>query len=358
MDGEADPEQLKDQPVKKHTLDSDEEEEEEDSKKYNVMDPDEIEGEEDDTITKDGDIQITPFNMKEEMNEGHFDAEGNYFWKKEVEIRDAWLDNIDDTKQYTERDDKEESEEESSDDQTEAVKESDKAAMYEQMLELMQSRESVAKALRRLGGDKSRSASARWKQKRAGDGAGTSESAESAADRERLDRLTGLADRLLSAGNMEVYQLTREAVSHQLQLLRKPIADRLQGAATEEDALDMFAESLDKTAAGTTAPATAGTTAPASDGTTAPASDAPRGNGTPGGGEETKSSAETAALDESVSWQFKWEESESAEVHGPHSSSEMNAWVESGYFSDLVRVRKTGTVHFYPVRRVDFDLYM
>ena len=55
-------------------------------------------GEEDDTITKDGDIQITPFNMKEEMTEGHFDAEGNYFWKKEVEIRDAWLDNIDDTK--------------------------------------------------------------------------------------------------------------------------------------------------------------------------------------------------------------------------------------------------------------------
>lgn len=57
-----------------------------------------VAGEEDNTITKDGDIQITPFNMKEEMTEGHFDTEGNYFWKKETVIRDAWLDNIDDTK--------------------------------------------------------------------------------------------------------------------------------------------------------------------------------------------------------------------------------------------------------------------
>ncbi len=32
--------------------------------------------------------------MHEEMQEGHFDTEGNYHWKKEKEVRDNWLENI------------------------------------------------------------------------------------------------------------------------------------------------------------------------------------------------------------------------------------------------------------------------
>lgn len=38
---------------------------------------------------------FTAFNMKEELEEGHFDKEGHYVWNKEKEIRDNWLDNID-----------------------------------------------------------------------------------------------------------------------------------------------------------------------------------------------------------------------------------------------------------------------
>lgn len=38
---------------------------------------------------------ITPFNLKEEMEEGDFDVQGNYHYKKENVIRDNWLDNID-----------------------------------------------------------------------------------------------------------------------------------------------------------------------------------------------------------------------------------------------------------------------
>ena len=34
-------------------------------------------GQEDATIKSYGDIKITPFNLKEEMEEGHFDSEGN-----------------------------------------------------------------------------------------------------------------------------------------------------------------------------------------------------------------------------------------------------------------------------------------
>lgn len=47
------------------------------------------------TIDCDEGVPITPFNLKEEMEEGHFDSEGNYFIKKEKDIRDNWLDNID-----------------------------------------------------------------------------------------------------------------------------------------------------------------------------------------------------------------------------------------------------------------------
>lgn len=52
-------------------------------------------GQEEGAAGFDGDVRITPFNMQEELQEGHFDTEGNYHWKKEGEIRDNWLENID-----------------------------------------------------------------------------------------------------------------------------------------------------------------------------------------------------------------------------------------------------------------------
>lgn len=33
--------------------------------------------------------------MQEELEEGHFDKEGMYHWKKEDNIQDNWLENID-----------------------------------------------------------------------------------------------------------------------------------------------------------------------------------------------------------------------------------------------------------------------
>lgn len=41
-------------------------------------------GQEDDTIAFDGEITIMPFNMKEEMETGHFDTAGTYIFSKEV----------------------------------------------------------------------------------------------------------------------------------------------------------------------------------------------------------------------------------------------------------------------------------
>lgn len=52
-------------------------------------------GQEEGAASFDGEVRITPFNMKEELEEGHFDTEGNYHWSKDVNIKDNWLDNID-----------------------------------------------------------------------------------------------------------------------------------------------------------------------------------------------------------------------------------------------------------------------
>ena len=91
-------------PDKKHSLDSDEEDDnwKERQSVAKRLTVDDIEGEEDDTIAQEGQIKITPFNLKEEMRSGYFDS-GGFFVSNgdEGDIRDSWLDNIDDTKVCT-----------------------------------------------------------------------------------------------------------------------------------------------------------------------------------------------------------------------------------------------------------------
>jgi CD2 antigen cytoplasmic tail-binding protein 2 len=57
-------------------------------------------------------------------------------------------------------------------------------------------------------------------------------------------------------------------------------------------------------------------------------------------------------------WEFKWDE-KSTDIHGPHTTSQMQAWVDQGYFKNPVLVRKCGTDgQFYNSFRVDFELYL
>jgi hypothetical protein len=59
-----------------------------------------------------------------------------------------------------------------------------------------------------------------------------------------------------------------------------------------------------------------------------------------------------------VMWEFKWDE-KSADIHGPHTTSQMQSWVDQGYFKNPVLVRKSGTDgQFYNSSRVDFELYL
>ncbi|XP_046386588.1 CD2 antigen cytoplasmic tail-binding protein 2 homolog [Ischnura elegans] len=321
--------------VKLNSLDSDEEDDGQE-RNYDILPEDEIEGQEDSTADFDGNVRITPFNMKEEMEEGHFDTDGNYHWKKEGKlIRDNWLDNIDWVKVKQ------------SSGQSEAVRESDgddsssvpfdHISVYKKMIELMKPGETVAQSLRRHGGrGKTGSASQRWCKRGSKSGGSDNTSGESgdASGRENVIKLTELADELLTeTGNMDVYQESFEFIKAKI--------DRSEvKPAVVSDPLDMYADDFDE-------------------------KEKARLANTEEKSEEKSNEDDQKFEDKPVelAWEFKWSK-DADEVHGPHTTEQMQKWVDSGHFkrdsnSGEVWVRKCGQEGpFYSSSRVDFELYL
>jgi len=329
--------QMQGQGDKKHSIDSDEEDEVRESfDKFDKLDDDDIEGQEETKVTFDGDIPITPFNLKEEQQEGTFSKDGNFVWNKKDEITDSWLDNIDwvkikeVSKKEQEKLDKENEEE---DEREEAYNE---LTIYRKMIEIMKPNESVAKSLRRLGGNKkAMSSSQRWKKKKQGE----EEDPIEKENREKMLKLTGFADEILSrSGNMEIYEETYEAISFKL----KQTQEKAVGAKTSipegvegEDALDMFANSLDDK--------------------TGDDKEIKVQNGKE---DKAEDKSKNLLVDDQVMWEFKWETDEGAEVHGPHDSETMFKWQDSGFFDKGVFCRKVDSgSEFNNSKRIDFELY-
>lgn len=340
----------------KHSLDSDEEDEgeEKNSSKYDILASDDVEGQEGATIDFDEGVSITPFNLQEEMQEGHFDSEGNYFIKKEEQIRDNWLDNIDwvrikeqpfkqkkkglGAKRKRRVGDEDEAEEEKQREEKQADKENDEEeeeeevepaedplASYTQhqlteaVIELLLPGETVAKALRRLGG--------LGGQKKGKLREESEPTEETKRDTEKLDRLTALADRLVGSGMFEIYQQTYEKLAYLLKSMSstRPAVGREHGGDgdEEEDELDMFADKFDESHTA------------------------------------DKKEAEVNKVSNEVMWEYKWENKDDSEVFGPFTSQQMQDWVDEGYFSSGVyckRVDQEGA-QFYNSKRLDFELY-
>lgn len=148
----------------KNSLDSDEEDDEVEDKKYNLLNPDDVEGQEDKTIEYDGDIKITPFNMEDEMEDGHFDKDGMFIFSKDkAQIRDNWLDNIDWVKVRPTTASLEDSRDSGASGEAEKV---DVLSVYGDMLGIMRPGETVLSCIKRLGGGKRDSTINRWKKKK------------------------------------------------------------------------------------------------------------------------------------------------------------------------------------------------
>jgi len=322
----------------KHSIDSDEEEDiKQKHEKYDVLDDDEIEGQEDDSAgDKDGKVPFTAFNLNEEREEGNFAADGNFVWKKEKEIQDAWLDNVNwyKVKEISQEEQKKQDANDEAEDEAEAAY--NETEVYKCVLALMKPGDTVAKAIRRLSGaakgpgqqkiilQKERKIAQKLKKKQ-----NLSEEEEAfQKDREDMKKLTGYADSILSrSGNMEVYEETYEKIAYRLKEAEEKDKTEIPEGVDDDDALDMFADNFD-----------------------------------PKPSVETKPSASLVVpvdINSEVMWEFKWENTTDAEVHGPHSSTKMLKWQESGFFDKGMFCRKIGeSSNFLDGKRIDFDLYI
>ncbi|XP_018934880.1 CD2 antigen cytoplasmic tail-binding protein 2-like isoform X1 [Cyprinus carpio] len=339
----------------KHTLDSDEEDEGEDREngnKYNILASDDVEGQEMATIDYDEGIRITPFNLTEEMQEGHFDSEGNYFVNKEEDIRDNWLDNIDwvkikeqpvkkkkglaakrkrrigdedEAEEEIKREEQQKDSEEDEEEEEEKGPAEDPLATYshhqlaEAVIELMLPGETVAAALRRLGGLGGHKKKGRLRE-------GEEEKKETSnKDADKLDKLTALADRLVGIGEFEIYQQTYEKLAYKLKgMTRGKAAKILADDEEEKDELDMFGEEFDEKQVA-----------------------------------EKDEDKDNSRVSDEVMWEYKWENEENSELYGPFSSKQMQEWVDEGYFKDGVYCRRIDQegAPFYNSKRIDFELY-
>uniref|UniRef100_A0A915EHY3 Mitochondrial import receptor subunit TOM7 homolog n=1 Tax=Ditylenchus dipsaci TaxID=166011 RepID=A0A915EHY3_9BILA len=307
-------------PNKKHTLDSDEEDE---GANYQKLDIKNVEGQEDATDEYDGGMKIMAFNMKDDMEEGHFDKDGTFIYnKKDTTIKDAWLDNInwENVKnsagkhwipQEKEPDDAENDE----GDATTSVNKKNLDTVYNRLLELINDKETVAAALKRLNSEKGLSAAEERKRRWAAKKAGTKlEDNQSPI----VSEITTLADGLISLGHMGAYQLDSSRIK---ELLAKLNSTEHSKENNTESAFDMFGdESL-------------------------PAPSTPTGA-------VKESSPDVQSL---TMWEFKMKGEE--KLQGPVSTEAISNMQEKGDFEKGASARRVGTEAFYDVKRIDL-IYM
>ncbi|XP_053688005.1 CD2 antigen cytoplasmic tail-binding protein 2 homolog [Sabethes cyaneus] len=314
----------------KHTLDSDEEDSGDDDAQY-VLNDNDIEGEEEGIARVDGETKFTPFNMKEEMEEGHFDADGHYLWKKGAEIRDNWLDNIDWVKLKNDPNYKDKKDaavkglgDSDSEDDDEKLKTFDLSATYRSIFNMMEPTETIKKALQRIGKKTAKLTTAqRWKMRKAGT---IDESSE------MVTKLTALANEILTReGNMDIYDETYEMIQKKLN----------ESKANAGDELDMYADDFDSKEKDKLVDGSSGNEACAS---------------------EAKPSSSKDKNDESkqpLMWEYKEQQNAEA-IIGPFTTEQMRQFAEEGKFSSGAFVRKVSSddSRFYSAARIDFDLYL
>ncbi|KAL6265000.1 hypothetical protein P5V15_005092 [Pogonomyrmex californicus] len=323
------------QPLK-NSLDSDEDDDEVNEDTYNIMNEDELEGTEDGPSAPEANVGFTAFNMKEELEEGHFDKDGHYLWKKEKQIKDNWLDNIDwvqvkpgstaNVQKSTKSNKNYGLGDSDSDDEEDIM--FDPIPLYKQILEYLKPGETVSKTLCRLGkGKKKLTTAERWKKKK------ESKTCEEEEDPNSVSiiKLTELANELLTrTGNMDIYQESYELIKKKIEQ-----GDKHAHPSKQEAELDMYADDFDEKEKAKLDDIDSGKVA------------------------ETSEAEKSTPLEEDVTWDLKWSQDENAEIHGPHTSQQMHAWAKEGYFKKGAWVRRTGQQNqFYNAARVDFELYL
>lgn len=298
------------------------------------MHPDDIEGEEagDERVDAEEEIKFTPFNMKEELEEGHFDQEGHYHFKKDERHLDNWLDDVDwvkvkkdenyRKKYYTADGEYNSSSDEDDLPSADPAKSFDSQSSFKEILTFMQPGESINKTLQRLNKSKMKVSTAqRFKMKKEG-------IVDEAS--ENITKITGIVNEILTkTGNMNVYETTFE----QIKLKIKNVIDKNAAGSSKDVELDMYADDFDVKEKQKKDPSDKSVS--------------------------FKKPEDPPEPDESsLMWEYKLTQNEGEVVHGPFTTEQMSKKVENGDFKENVFVRKIGDERFYSSARIDFDLYL
>ncbi|KAI9099822.1 hypothetical protein DFS34DRAFT_648769 [Phlyctochytrium arcticum] len=176
----------------------------------------EIEGQELETdfgADADGEIKITPFNMKEELQDGNFDESGHYIRKRdELSMHDKWLQNLSTEEIAKAKQAQDRHREKLNMMNADSMDSQSPAELWQKILGILESKETLPKAMRRLAGPKK---GKRQQRKKTGVVVPQEQSpAEKQAEvnKEALNALTECADILMGQGSVDIYDMTKEQI--------------------------------------------------------------------------------------------------------------------------------------------------
>ncbi|EEF32105.1 conserved hypothetical protein, partial [Ricinus communis] len=187
------------------------------SEELNDVSTAEVTYQDNESFVEDG-IQIEPFNLEKEREEGYFDEAGNFVeYVNENEVKDAWLDSVAVDPRYAGKSSKVTTNEDDTKDDVIELSSEDLGMIKKRISSLLEPGETVLQALRRLKG-------------------GSNKRKEKMSPQTQLlfDQLTEDANKLLDHGEYNVY--------HDKQEVFKREAETTSNGADE---YDMFADDDD-----------------------------------------------------------------------------------------------------------------
>jgi len=298
-----------------NTIDSDDEEQKETE---TFLNEDDVEGAEDSDVGdelnefNEDKVEMTPFNLKEEMSSGKFDSNGFYINNKEEDITDNWMEDVDWAEVKKNEKKNKKFMKETEDEDVESV-DVDEIKVLGEILKLMHPKETVQKAMQRLGKKKKNEKKRKWKSDNKygsddEDDEKDKETSEEKKSKEDFTNLSEFVDQMTATGYYDIYTDTYEKLKFKIKTLE------------EEDDEDMFADDFDV--------------------------------------KKTQNKSKETSETSEIKWEYKWSKNEET-VYGPFPTKQMMEWKSSGMFAGEVVCRKiSGSSEFYTVARVDFDLYL
>nr|XP_023910797.1 SUPPRESSOR OF ABI3-5-like [Quercus suber] len=170
----------------------------------------EVDYKDNDSFVDDG-IQIEPFNLNKEREEGYFDADGNFVeYVNDNEIKDAWLDSVEAEPKYAGKGSAVINNEDDAND----LSSDDIGTMKRRIADILEPGETVLRALRRLKGTSNR------KEKM------------SAESKIVFDQLTEDAMKLMENGEYDVYHEKQEVFQREAEGYERLAKARGEGIST------------------------------------------------------------------------------------------------------------------------------